>query len=229
MYIAELGFAYGGVHPMPRILKVDSDGSMSVLVDRGLNSPISDIECHDGKIFVSHHSMVSLVDAKTGMTKDIVVAIPNGDHHNDEIEIGPDGRVYLSIGTVTNSGVVGLANIKKFGWPKLNPGGHEVPGKDVTLTGQNLETPNLLSPETNDTATTGAFVPFGNAIKDGQVVKGNVKCSGCIISFKPDGTDLKLVAWGLRNPYNRLILTCMVQFGAQKKKRSAVSLHISSY
>jgi glucose/arabinose dehydrogenase len=33
------------------------------------------------------------------------------------------------------------------------------------------------------------------------VVKGGVKCSGSVLRCNPDGSDLELVAWGLRNPY----------------------------
>jgi glucose/arabinose dehydrogenase len=46
----------------------------------------------------------------------------------------------------------------------------------------------------------GAFVPFNTTTKEGQVIKGQVKCNGCILSANLDGTDLKLVGWGFRNP-----------------------------
>ena len=51
MYIAESGFVYGGLTPIPRILKQDADsGIVSVLIDRNLNGPITDIEFHNGKL-----------------------------------------------------------------------------------------------------------------------------------------------------------------------------------
>jgi glucose/arabinose dehydrogenase len=37
----------------------------------------------------------------------------------------------------------------------------------------------------------------------GQVIKGNVKCSGSVLRCNPDGSQLELVAWGLRNPFGK--------------------------
>src|SRR5919108_5466326 len=62
MYIAEAGFVYGGLIPTPRILKVDNQsGTISVLVDRNLNGPITDIEFYEGKLFVSHRGVISTI------------------------------------------------------------------------------------------------------------------------------------------------------------------------
>ena len=85
------------------------------------------------------------------------------------------------------------------GFP-ISPSVADIPGKNITLTGQNFETTNPLTAEPNDNATTGAFVPFNTTTKEGQIIKGNVKCNGCILSANLDGTDLKLVGWGFRNP-----------------------------
>lgn len=35
----------------------------------------------------------------------------------------------------------------------------------------------------------------------GQVIPGNVKCNGCILSSNLDGSDLKVVGWGFRSAY----------------------------
>ena len=51
-----------------------------------------------------------------------------------------------------------------------------------------------------------------------QVIKGQVKCNGCILSANLNGTDLRLIGWGFRNPtglaFNeegRLFAAVMVQ------------------
>jgi glucose/arabinose dehydrogenase len=44
-------------------------------------------------------------------------------------------------------------------------------------------------------------VPFGTETTAGQVIPGAVKASGAILRCSPDGSDLEVVAWGLRNPY----------------------------
>jgi ferritin-like metal-binding protein YciE len=52
-----------------------------------------------------------------------------------------------------------------------------------------------------ETVRTGAYVPFGTETTPGQVIKGSVKCTGAVLRCNPDGSELELVAWGLRNPY----------------------------
>jgi glucose/arabinose dehydrogenase len=75
-----------------------------------------------------------------------------------------------------------------------------VPGQDVTLAGRNYEYKNVLGNLT-ETVRCGAYVPFGTETHPGQVIRGNVKCSGSVLRCNPDGSDLEVVAWGLRNPY----------------------------
>jgi glucose/arabinose dehydrogenase len=203
MYVAEAGFAYGGLVPTPRILKVDNQSkSISVLVDRNLNGPITDIEFYDGKLYVSHRGIISTIESKSGLVKDIILALPSiGDHHNNQIAIGgPNKRIYFGQGEATNSGIVGEDNFK-LGWPKVAPTVHDIPAKNITLTGQNFVTKNPLTAEPNDNATTGAFVPFGTPTHPGQVILGDIKCNGCILSANLDGTDLKMVGWGFRSAY----------------------------
>lgn len=196
MYVAEAGFAYGGLMPEPRILKVDSSGNISVFVDRMLNGPITDIEFNknNGLLYVSRRGIISTVDSN-GLIKDIITGLPStGDHHNNQIAFGPDGRLYFGQGTATNSGVVGEDDYA-FGWLKTAPTFHDTPGQDITLAGQNFQSGNPLTVDPHDNVTTGAFVPSGNSTVDGQVIKGDVKCNGCIISANPDGSDLRLAGY----------------------------------
>jgi glucose/arabinose dehydrogenase len=209
MYIGEAGYYSYFTNPLtnvpqlPKILKVDPSGNVSVFVDTQLNSPIVDITFHDGLLYVSHRDKISTVDITNAnaTVKDIIVGLPNnGDHLNNQIAFSPDGkRLFFGTGTSTNSGVVGMDNYVA-GWVSNTPSVADVPGKNITLIGQNFETPNPLTAEPNDNATTGAFAPFNSTTKEGQLIKGDVKCNGCILSANLDGTDLKLVGWGFRNP-----------------------------
>lgn len=45
---------------------------------------------------------------------------------------------------------------------------------------------------------TGAFQPFGQHARS---VKGGVQANGTILRMDPDGRDLEVYAWGLRNPF----------------------------
>ena len=70
----------------------------------------------------------------------------------------------------------------------------------MRLVGRNEAYQNVLG-DLKQTVRTGAFVPFGTETTPGQVIPGSVKSSGSILRCNPDGTDLEVVAWGLRNPY----------------------------
>ena len=199
MYIGEAGYPFTSIPQVPRILKMEPNGNLSVFVDNKLNSPIVDIAFHDGLIYVSHRGKISTINTTNGQVDDLIIGLnQNGDHPNTQIAFSPDGkRFFFGTGSATNSGVVGGDN---FRWYTTTPGVPDVPAKDITLTGQNFETSNLLTAEPKDNATTGAFVPFNTTTQAGQVVKGQLKCNSCILSANLDGTDLKLVGWGLRNP-----------------------------
>ena len=205
MYVGEAGYPFTYLlnfvnNPQPpRILKIDPSGNVSVFVDTKLNSPIVDITFHNGLLYVSHMGKISTVDITNGTVKDIIVGLPsNGDHFNNQIAFSPDGkRLFFGTGTRTNSGVLGMDNL---GWLANSPNVADIPGKNITLTGQNFVTKNPLTSEPNDNATTGALVPFNSTANEGQVIKGQVKCNGCILSANLDGTDLRLIGWGFRNP-----------------------------
>ena len=205
MYVGEAGYPftyllnYANLPQPPRILKIDPSGNVSVFVDTKLNSPIVDITFHNGLLYVSHMGKISTVDITNGTVKDIIVGLPqNGDHFNNQIAFSLDGkRLFFGTGTRTNSGVLGTDN---SGWLANSPNVADIPGKNITLTGQNFVTKNRLTAEPNDNATTGALVPFNSTANEGQVIKGQVKCNGCILSANLDGTDLRLIGWGFRNP-----------------------------
>jgi glucose/arabinose dehydrogenase len=46
-----------------------------------------------------------------------------------------------------------------------------------------------------------AFQPWGKAPPDDGAVRGTIKASGTILRMNPDGSDLEVYAWGLRNPF----------------------------
>jgi glucose/arabinose dehydrogenase len=48
---------------------------------------------------------------------------------------------------------------------------------------------------------TGAFVPFGTTTSGGQVIKGDIPCSGAVMNIAANGGNPELVAWGFRNPF----------------------------
>jgi glucose/arabinose dehydrogenase len=202
MYIGEAGYPLTRLPEVPKILKVTPNGNISEFVDKGLNSPVVDVVYYnETTLYVSHNHKVSIVNLTNGTVKDIIVGLPtNVNHQNNQIAFSTEGkRLYVGIGSATNSGVVGEDDAM-IGWLPNEPNVHDVPGNNIILTGQNFVSNNPLTAEPNDIATTGAFVPFNTTTIPGQMIQGNIKCNGCIISANLDGTDLKVVGWGFRNP-----------------------------
>jgi glucose/arabinose dehydrogenase len=154
---------------------------------------------HQGYLyFVNTNKLCRL--GPDGKVEDIVTGLPGlGDHQTNHPIVGPDGKIYFGQGCVTNSGVVG-ADDAGFEWLEKYPQVCDVPAQDITLAGRNYEYRNVLG-SIREKLNTGAFVPFGTETYAGQVIKGNVKCSGSILRCNPDGSGLEVVAWGLRNPY----------------------------
>jgi glucose/arabinose dehydrogenase len=69
----------------------------------------------------------------------------------------------------------------------------------VELAGRNFESRDVLG--SGERVSTGAYAPYRSPSQKGQVVKGSTKCSGAVLSCRGDGSDLRVEAWGFRNPY----------------------------
>jgi glucose/arabinose dehydrogenase len=116
--------------------------------------------------------------------------------------VGPDGFIYFSQGAMTNTGVVGL-DAYEIGWLRRLPHAHDVPGHPVQLRGENFPTRDPLS---GGEASTGAFLPFGTESTFGQVIEPSLPCTASVMRCRADGSNLELVAWGLRNAFGMCLL-----------------------
>lgn len=191
MLLADAGIADGS----GKVLKHTPDG-FHVVAD-GFEPPLTGINFFQGDIYVAHRGTITVVKPD-GQKQDILTGLPSwGDHHNNQMVFGPDGKMYFGQGTATNSGVVGEDNR----WAKKYPFFHDYPGSPIRLTGQNFMSKNTFSPATQEQVWTGSYSPFGVTTKPRERIKGIVKASGSILRANPDGSQLELVAWGLRNPF----------------------------
>lgn len=204
LYVIEAGYSYGEVWGEPKLLRVESDGK-TTLIAKGLrNGPWSGITFYNGAFYVAEGGEMDggkiLKITKDGNITAIVSNLPSvGDHHTN----GPvikDGYIYFGQGTATNSAVVGKDNAD-FGWLLRKKEFHDIPCADLTLTGQNYTSPNVLTDDPNDETTTGAYVSFGTSTTTGQVIKGKIPCTGSVLRVPLTGGDIELVAWGFRNPF----------------------------
>ncbi|WP_243374185.1 PQQ-dependent sugar dehydrogenase [Geotalea sp. SG265] len=202
VYVVEAGYSYGEVWETPRLLRV-ADGGLRVIAEGGENGPWTGAVRHDGAFYVAEGGELEggriLRIADNGEITTIADHLPSrGDHHTNGPVAGRDGLIYFGIGTATNSAIVGEDNLK-FGWLKRYPGFHDTACRDIRLTGENYRSKDFL--KGTGEVSTGAFAPFGTATSKGQVIKGRIPCNGAVFRVNPDGGDLKLVAWGFRNPF----------------------------
>jgi glucose/arabinose dehydrogenase len=206
-YVVESGYSYGEVWTTPRLLRVEADGRTTPIAS-GPGAPWNGVAYDKGNFFVAaggqkDGGQILRISGDGKTVEPIVTGLPSyGDHHTNGPAIGPDGSIYFGQGTATNSAVVGTDNFK-FGWLKRRPEFHDIPARDIKLTGQNFTTENPLTDDPKDKAITGAFSPFGTPTQAGQVIKGQVPCTGAVMRIVTGGADdkLEVVAWGLRNPY----------------------------
>lgn len=201
-YVVESGHK---VDDPPRIRRIDIETGATTTVhefggpDWIETGALTGAVFADGALIVTNTARVVRIDPH-GTRATIVDGLPGrGDHQTNHPALGPDGKVYFGVGSATNSGVVGSDNAA-YGWLKDNPKVHDVPARDVVLAGRNYDDRDVLG-DLRRRVRTGAFVPFGTETAPGQVIPGSVKASGAVLRCNPDGTDLEVFAWGLRNPY----------------------------
>ncbi len=200
MLIAESG--YGGGGP-PKVTRIETNGIRTVLVEGdafGDQLPVTAVAVHDSQVFVVHAGTVSTIGDDATLNP-VVTGLPGlGDHQANQI-VFHDDWMYLAIGTMTNSAVVGTDNAV-FGWLE-DPDKrqlHDVPCEDILLADQVFEADDPLG-EGRGRVTTSAYAAFGDTGTAGSTVPGDVRCNGAILRARPDGSDLEVFAWGFRNPY----------------------------
>lgn len=199
LYVAEAGEAPGDENAHPRVIRQWLDGQLETIISDGLEPPVTDLLWHQGKLYVSHRGKISTW-SEGGKLTDIVTGLPSlGDHHNNQMSVGPDGKIYFGQGTATNSGVVGEDN-HQMGWLKKTPYVHDEPANDIVLAAPAFKAPNPFMKD-NTNSFTSPFQPFSKSVPVGTRVKGTHKAGGTILRMNPDGSGLEVYAWGLRNPY----------------------------
>lgn len=202
-YVAESGLPFGGAPPGGRIWRLESNAQRTLLVEN-LRPPVNGLTLHDGHLYVSEGgspARISRFDREGNNQSVILDNLPGpGNYHTNMVAFAPDGKLYFSQGAMTNTGIIGL-DAYELGWLRRLPHGHDLPGYDIVLNGVNVETPDPLSTDKNATTFTGAFVPFGERTSPGQRIAAQMPCTSSVMRCNADGSELELVAWGLRNAY----------------------------
>ncbi|HEV2953107.1 MAG TPA: sugar dehydrogenase [Candidatus Dormibacteraeota bacterium] len=201
MFVGEAGLGFGGGPRGGRVLRVS--GGKTEVVAEGFAQPLNGLVVHEDRIYVSEGGAgrITSIDLDGQNPTPIVEGMPGpGNYHTNTAVVGPDGRLYFTQGAMTNMGIVGL-DAYEMGWLRRLPHAHDVPGLDMVLTGVNVTTNNPLPEIAEETVATGAFSPFGTATGPGQVVPAGTPPTAAVMRCNPDGSELELVAWGVRNGY----------------------------
>lgn len=224
VYIAEAGLHTYGVrkpaHASPaQIVQLLRDGTKKTVYDKtvplaevrkhasskdmpeGLIPPLTGLTYHQGKLYVSHRSRVSVLDPKTGEFRTIVNGLPSwGEFQNNKPVFDRDGKLVFFLSTQGNSGVIETHWMKVINlFHKKNA--REVPGEDIRLAGVNFAVPveDPDTPGVTDKKVTGAFLPVGVKSEPDQLVRGEKVCNGAFFRCDPDGSNLERIAWGFRS------------------------------
>jgi glucose/arabinose dehydrogenase len=200
LYVAESGLPFGGARPGGRIVRIGEGGSSTTVLD-GLRAPVNGLAWHDGGCYISEGGFPGRIShwSPQGERRTILDGLPGrGNYHTNMVAVGPDGWLYFSQGAMTNSGVVGL-DAYDLAWLKQLPHPCDLPGFDVTLAGEVFDTSNPFDPGRR--VATAAFAPFGDSRAAAARLPAALPCTAAVLRCRRDGSELGLVAWGLRNAY----------------------------
>jgi glucose/arabinose dehydrogenase len=166
--------------------------------------PVGGMVAVNGKLFVTHKDSdgygVVTAFGYDGSHQTLVASLPAaGDFGMGDIAVDDSGRLYFSVGSATNSGVVGLDNWD-IGWVRDNPDFCDLPAVPLKLQGYRFNSDNPLAGLFSgaDIAVTGPYQPFniGDNLHIPRPADG--KPTGAIYSISQAGGDLRVEAWGVR-------------------------------
>lgn len=166
-----------------KIQLIDKRGkSFDILKNKNLK--ITSIEFYKNKLYFASGTSVYCYELHSKDFNEIIKDIPNfGDYKDSIIRINKD-KLYVTVGSATNSGVVGEDNK----WLQKYPFGHDISPYKITLKGTNFKN-----------GKTGAFLNYGANSIEGQIVPGHFPGNASIVLYNLDDKKLENFAWGIRN------------------------------
>ncbi|GAA0066267.1 MAG: hypothetical protein E6748_09810 [Clostridium perfringens] len=159
-----------------KILKIDRNNN--VFLELKEEGNIYDLEYYNGFLYYTLDEKLVSYNIKSSEREVLIEDIPNkGINKEDTRILINEGKIYLTIGTSTNSGIVDEAG--------ENP---DIPPVDIVLSGRNY-----------DENKKGAFVPYNTKTSKGEKIKGNILGNGAIIELDIESKKKQLYSYGIRN------------------------------
>jgi glucose/arabinose dehydrogenase len=178
--------------------------------------PIGGMAVYKGVIYVSHRDkddfgVISAV-SYDGKGKTIIAGLPaQGDYGITDLAFDSRGRLYFCVGSATNSGVVGLDNMKT-GWPQQHPNVADkpyvpsgAPDQSIQLRGARFFTSDPRAGLFSETerAVTAPYQPFGQFQRSRISAAADGKPNSAIFSLDASGgiaQDLQVEVYSIHLP-----------------------------
>jgi len=148
------------------------------------NLSIGSIEYYNNKLYFLSKSNVFCLNIKTKEQRLLINNIPSFGDYNNGTLIAKDDNLYISIGSTTNSGIVGNDNE----WLKETPYFHDISPIELILKGKNF-----------GEEKTGAFVPSKTKNNKSQIVAAHFPGNSSIIIYNLINNKMETYASGIRN------------------------------
>lgn len=156
--------------------------SYNVFTNKKLN--ITSLDYKNEVLYYASQSKVYSYNLISKENKEIIKGIPNyGDYSSSLIRIYGE-YLFVTIGSATNSGVVGQDNQ----WLADYPENHDVSPKSITIKGINF-----------GEEKTGAFVSYKTSNLKGQIIAEHILGNSSIIIYNLTTVAQGNFAWGIRN------------------------------
>ncbi|MCB2354450.1 hypothetical protein [Clostridium estertheticum] len=166
-----------------RIEYIDKSGkAYNIFVNKKLN--ITSLDYNNKILYYASGTNVYSYNLISKQSKEIIKNIPNyGDYNNSLVRINGD-YLFVTIGSATNSGVVGLDNK----WLDNYPQNYDITPKSITIRGMDF-----------GGIKTGAFVPYKTRNIKGQIITQHVIGNSSVIIYNLKTGAQGNFAWGIRN------------------------------
>lgn len=166
-----------------KIIRISDKGeAKEVIENEGFD--ITSLEYYIGKLYFVTKDIVYNYNLETGVCEKLIGGLPSiGDYNNKIIRIS-DNNIYISIGAVTNSGVVGPDNL----WTENYPDGKDISPFTIILRGTNF-----------GLSQGGAFVPFNSKTVSGQKIMAKDIGTSTISTYDLKNKKIETYAYGIRN------------------------------
>ncbi|MGL4730019.1 MAG: hypothetical protein ACRCW0_00360 [Clostridium sp.] len=165
------------------IIVIEEDGkSYNLISDK--NFDITSMDYRDKILYFASNSSVYSYNVEKKELKECIKGIPNvGDYNDIHLKL-KDEYLFVSIGSVTNSGVVGDDNQ----WTKQFPTERDHTPYKITLNGINYGSDK-----------TGGFRQKGQESFEGQIIEDEQIGNSTVLIYNLKSGAYETFAWGIRN------------------------------